>query len=224
MLHLARVVREMRALLALFFLVTLVSADSEDEILNGTAIKCRVCAAAVSHIWQTGEALRRDCEARPREDRLCEDRFVSPDAVVHLVESTCEHLPKTHSSTTRSHKIGDPPTFDIVRRRHHPRWRSILDADSEIEVSGSEENPSISHPGDDAFHSKENADTLRQVCTKWIHERHTIDKVAAIVFSNLQAGRTEGDIMRYLRRRFCFPACGNGSRRLIKKPRWDDEL
>lgn len=197
-----------------------------EPTLNATEIKCRVCAASISHVWQTGEALRRHCEAHADEvaGRLCDGKRVQPDAIIHLVETTCDYLPATHAGITKSMKAGDAPSFDLVRRRHHPKWRGLLDNDEQIEVAGHPSNPTKSHPGHELFHGDEDAAVLREVCVKWLHERHTIDKMAAIVFSNLQGGRTEKDIMRYLRRRFCFPACGNGSRRLLKKPRWDDEL
>jgi hypothetical protein len=200
------------------------TAEAElESLLLADDIKCRVCAATISHIWQTGEALRRNCEANPRTDRLCLHDDVQSQEVVHLVETSCEHLSRTHGPTKATDKLG-VEKFDLVRRRHHPKWRHALDRDAEIDVAGSDEEPSRSHPGDHHFHSEEDAETLQSVCNKWLYERHSAEKIAAHVFTNLQAGKKEHDIVRFLRRRFCFPACGNGSRRMLKAPRWDDEL
>jgi hypothetical protein len=203
---------------ALLALVSAAVAIEHDEV------KCRVCAATMSHIWQTSEALRRNCETNPRDDRLCRHDMVNPEEVVHLAESVCDNLPVTHAATKTTAKLGEGPKFDIIRRRHHPRWRRALDKDDDIDVLGADEEPTVSHPGEHSFHSDEDAEVLRGVCRKWLHERHSAEKIAAMVFTNLQAGKTENDVVRFLRRRFCFPACGTGSRRPMIRAHWDEEL
>lgn len=206
-------------------LVTAVAvAAGASEPLTFDGVKCRTCVAAMDHLWQTGEALRRACEANPRRDRLCRDDDVQSDEVVDMVAGVCKALPTTHSATHRVVKLGDEPKWDLMRRRNLERWRKTVDADPHMEVTGTEEAPNKSAPGTEPFFDAADSAVITDACAKALYERHGSEKIAGHVFSHLEAGRKEHEAMRGLRRRFCFPVCGNGSRRPLKAPRWDDEL
>ena len=53
---------------------------------------------------------------------------------------------------------------------------------------------------------------IKSSCQKWLHERHSEEKIANLMSANLDAGRTTEDILPFLRRRFCHPACHKGHR------------
>lgn len=186
--------------------------------LDETEIRCRVCLAAVTHVWHTGANLREDCEENPRVDRLCDNDNVQYDEVEHLVRSVCEHLPQTHAPAAVPGR-----RFALVHKRHAPKYRTRLDARDKL----NDEPPK--EPGNETFHSERMTKVITASCKRWVHDRHTVDKVSQLVYTHLQAGEPKQK-PQFLRRRFCFTACGTGSRilRNARNAAWkdpnDDEL
>lgn len=194
-------------------------------------IKCRVCAASINYIWRTGELLREDCLGRPRKDRRCGGGHVHFKRVHQLVEDSCDHLPVHHRRTDIDNATGskskradgsDTP-FDLVHDTSVKLPGKFHVADHSPDSSSATEAGEHHAIVSPSLHPPHDASTITSVCRKWLHERHTSEKIAKHVFTNLDNGETESTMLRKIRRRFCFSACGMG-RRMIRRPRDSDEL
>jgi hypothetical protein len=206
--------------------------DVEAATLDPESIKCRVCAAAITYIWRTGTQLREDCLANPRRDRRCGGDFVSFKRTHQLVEDACYHLPLNHR------KVSTPQLpFELehdsdakVGPVHKPKNQSETSAnadshhaDAHPETAADAANGTTAEKQRKRHHNDADAKVITDACVKWVHSRHTTEKVAKYIFKHLDVGETDETALRFLRRRFCYPACAHG-RRLLRHPRDDDEL
>lgn len=67
--------------------------------------------------------------------------------------------------------------------------------------------------------------TIHRVCRKWLHKRHSAEKITNHLYATLRNNRVYHKIVPALRKGFCFKACNIGRRRgPTFQMNWKDEL
>lgn len=56
-------------------------------------------------------------------------------------------------------------------------------------------------------HPRAVSKAISRACRRWVHEQHGAEKVALYVYSNLDAGKSKGQILHSIQHRFCKNAC-----------------
>lgn len=56
-------------------------------------------------------------------------------------------------------------------------------------------------------HPRSVAKVISRACRRWLYEQHGAEKIALYVYSNLDAGKSKGQILHAIQHRFCKNAC-----------------
>ena len=163
-------------------------------------IKCRVCIAAIDDIWKVGANRRAKCEAQENfheiRDHECNGRAVPIDRVREIVTHSCDHLPDRHSAEHDHAEHG----FKLTRTYND------IPHNATQEEREQEDQKTNEHPG-------EGRAAMTNACKKFLHERHTIEKITQHAHTNLRNNMPTERALPLLRKRFCFHACEYGTRR-----------
>ena len=106
---------------------------------------------------------------------------------VHGTDKRCD--------ITNVHKFGVEEMVKEVCDELPATHQSLIDSEFEM----------IAH--DDPQHEPEQIAAIKAACIRWVHDEHTIDYVARLMYANLDAGKSTQVILHKLQERFCDAAC-----------------
>ena len=106
---------------------------------------------------------------------------------VHGTDKRCD--------ITNLHKFGVEEMVKEVCDELPQTHQSLIDSEFEL----------IAH--EDPNHEPEQIEAIKNACTRWVHDEHTIDYVTRLMYANLDAGKSTQVILHRLQERFCDAAC-----------------